>query len=62
MKPKVSLHKALEDPELLGSALAGPMAPLAGDPTGSDGRASHQGRAQDLHQVHRPYQGTHATC
>ena len=24
MKPKVSLHKALEDPELLGSALAGP--------------------------------------
>ena len=46
MTPKVSLRKALEDPELLGSALAGP--------TWHAWRSLLIAALGDLHQVHRP--------
>ena len=59
MTPKVSLRKALEDPELLGSALVGStwhpwrviLLAAMGEPLTKD-------ETQDLHQVHRPYHGT----
>ena len=54
MKPRVTLSKALEDPELLGSALAGPtwhawrslLIAAMGEPLTN-------GRARDLHPVYR---------